>query len=41
MEWWILLGLAPLAVAICAGLRIRNWRNRNSAEKAGNIYPLW
>ena len=41
MEWWILLGVALLAVVICAALRIRNLRSRGSEGKAGNIYPLW
>lgn len=41
MEWWILLGLAALATAAAAILRIRNLRSRNPKEKTGNIYPLW
>lgn len=41
MEWWILLGLALLAITIIAALRIRNWRNRGREGKTGDIYPLW
>ena len=41
MEWWILLGLAVIALAIGASNRVRRPRRQKNEEQTRNIYPLW
>jgi hypothetical protein len=41
MEWWLLLGVAILILAVGAVTRIRRTSRRNSRQETGNIYPLW
>lgn len=41
MEWWILLGLAGVALAAGGIARLRRSRRREAQEQTRNIYPLW
>ena len=41
MEWWLLLGVAVLLLAVGAVTRMRRSSRRKSRQEAGNIYPLW
>ncbi len=41
MEWWILLALAVVLLAIGVRSRIRRLRRRRPDKEANNIYPLW
>jgi len=41
MEWWILLGLAVIALAMAAINRVRRPRRQKTEEQTRNIYPLW
>jgi len=41
MEWWILLGLAVIALAMAAINRVRRHRRQKTEEQTRNIYPLW
>jgi hypothetical protein len=41
MEWWILLGLAVIALVIGVSSRIRKSHRRGSERETQNIYPLW
>jgi hypothetical protein len=41
MEWWILLGLAAVALGIGVVSRIRKPRRREPEGDTNNIYPLW
>jgi hypothetical protein len=40
MEWWILVGLAFIAVAAIGVTRLRKPR-RAAKSETDNIYPLW
>jgi hypothetical protein len=41
MEWWILLGLAAVALGIAAIGRLRRLRRTDAESEPKNIYPLW
>jgi hypothetical protein len=41
MEWWILLGLTVIALAVGAINLVRRHRRQKTEEQTGNIYPLW
>jgi hypothetical protein len=41
MEWWILMGLALIAVAAVGGIRLRQPRRSVAKPETDNIYPLW
>jgi hypothetical protein len=41
MEWWLLLGVAVLILAVGAMTRMRRSSRRKSRQETGNIYPLW
>jgi hypothetical protein len=41
MEWWLLLGVAVLILAVGAVTRMRRSSRRKSRQETGNIYPLW
>jgi hypothetical protein len=41
MEWWILLGLAVVALVIGVSSRIRKSRRHAGERETQNIYPLW
>jgi hypothetical protein len=41
MEWWILAGLAAVALAAAGINRVRRPRRRKAEEQTRNIYPLW
>jgi hypothetical protein len=41
MEWWILLGLVGVVLAIGGLSRLHRSRRRRTPERAQNIYPLW
>lgn len=41
MEWWILLSLAGVGLAIGVLTRKHKSRRRDPKEEAKNIYPLW
>ena len=41
MEWWILMGLALIAVAAGGVTRLRKARRRVAESETDNIYPLW
>ena len=41
MEWWLLVGVAILILAVGAVTRMRRSSRRKSRQQTGNIYPLW
>jgi hypothetical protein len=41
MEWWLLLGVAVLILAVRAVTRMRRSSRRKSRQETGNIYPMW
>jgi hypothetical protein len=41
MEWWLLFGLAVVALAAGGITRLRRPRRRKAPEETRNIYPLW
>ena len=41
MEWWLLLGVAVLVLAVGAVARMRRSSRPKSRQETGNIYPLW
>jgi hypothetical protein len=41
MEWWLLLGLTLVALAVGGFTRLRRPRHRKPQEQTRNIYPLW
>jgi hypothetical protein len=41
MEWWILMGLALIAVAAVGVIRLCKPRRGVAKSETDNIYPLW
>jgi hypothetical protein len=41
VEWWILLGLAAVALGAGALSKLRKARRREPEAETKNIYPLW